>query len=130
MKTEEKAAKPRTGIVHFERRKYPRFSVDLPVEYCRADSSSSYGGRALNASEGGLLVDFPEPMDIGQQLNLKLFISSDSGLNAIEVLGEVVWMDMHFGKDWGDYRSGVKFVNISPEDRNGLKSFLVSLSES
>jgi c-di-GMP-binding flagellar brake protein YcgR len=129
MDTEGKAAKPRTGIVHFERRKYPRFSVDLPIEYYRTDSSSSHTGRALNASEGGLLIYFPEPMEMGQQLNLKLFFSSGPSLNAIEVLGEVVWMDIHFGKDWGDYRCGVKFINVSPEDRAHLKKFLISLSE-
>jgi len=130
MKTEEKVGKPRTGIVHFERRKYPRFSVDLPVEYSQMNSSIGHTGHALNASEGGLLIYFPEQIEIGQHINLKLFFSSGSELNTIEVLGEVVWMDMHLGKDWGDYRSGVKFINISPEDSNTLKSFLVSLSES
>ena len=129
MKTEEKVTKQRTGIVHFERRTYPRFSVDLPVEYYRINSSSSHTGHALDASEGGLLISFPEQMEIGQHLNLKLFFSLGSELNTIEVLAEVVWMDMHLGKDWGDYRCGVKFINISPEDRDRLKSFLVGLSE-
>jgi hypothetical protein len=50
-------------------------------------------------------------------------------LNSIEVLAEVVWMDIHLGKDWGDYRCGVKLMEISPEDLNRLKSFLRSLSE-
>jgi len=127
--TEEKVTKPRTGFVHFERRKYPRFSVDLPVEYYPINSSSSQTGRALNASEGGLLIYFPEQMEIGQNINLKLFFSLGSELNTIEVLTEVVWMDIHFGKGWGDYRCGVKFIDISPEDKNRLRSFLISLSE-
>ena len=33
MEAEGKDTKPRTGVVNFERRKYPRFSVDLPLEY-------------------------------------------------------------------------------------------------
>jgi hypothetical protein len=33
METIEKEIKSKTGIVYFERRKYPRFSADLPVEY-------------------------------------------------------------------------------------------------
>ncbi len=129
METEEKVTKPRTGIVHFERRKYPRFSVDLPVEYYQINSFISHTGHALNASEGGLLIYFPEQMEIGQHLNLKLFFSLGSELNTIEVLAEVVWMDIHLGKGWGDYRCGVKFIDISPEDRIRLKRFLMSLSQ-
>ena len=129
MKTEEEIAKPRTGIVHFEKRRYPRFSVDLPMEYYQTNASVSQKGRALNASEGGLLIYFPEQMEIGQYINLKLFFSLDSGLNTIEALAEVVWMDIHLGKGWGDYRYGVKFIDISPEDKAKLKSFIIGLSE-
>jgi c-di-GMP-binding flagellar brake protein YcgR len=129
MEIEEKDTKPRTGILNFERRRYPRFSVDLPVEYYPIDSSITRTDRALNASEGGLLVYFPEEMEIGQHLNLKLFFSSGRELNTIEVLAEVVWIDIHLGKDWGDYRCGLKFIDISPEDRTKLKSLLMSLSQ-
>ncbi len=129
MKTEEKVTKQRTGIVHFERRTFPRFSVDLPIEYYQINSSSSQTGRALNASEGGLLIYFPEQMEIGQHLNLKFFFSSSSELKTIEGVVEVVWTDIYLGKDWGDYRCGVEFINISPEDRTRLKTFLTGLSE-
>jgi len=44
-------------------------------------------------------------------------------------VNKVVWMDVYKGKDWGDYRSGVKFVDISPVDVDKLKSFLVSLPQ-
>jgi c-di-GMP-binding flagellar brake protein YcgR len=129
MKTEEKETKPRTGIVNFERREYPRFNVALPVEYYQINSSISYTGRVLNASEGGLLIYFPEQMEIGQHLNLKLFFSLGSELNTIELLAEVVWIDIHLGEGWGDYRSGVKFIDISPEDMRKLKNLLMSLSQ-
>jgi c-di-GMP-binding flagellar brake protein YcgR len=127
MKTEEKDTKPRTGVVNFERRKYPRFSVDLPIEYYRIDSSISHTGKALNISEGGLLIYFPEEMDVSQYLNLKLFLSLGSELNTIEVLAEVVWMDIHLGRA-GDYRCGVNIIDISPEDRTKLRNFISSLS--
>jgi hypothetical protein len=44
-------------------------------------------------------------------------------------MGEVAWIDIHLGKEWGDYRCGVKFTDISPDDLNKLKNFLKSLSE-
>ncbi len=127
MGTEEKGIKSRYGTVNFEKRKHPRFSVDLPVEYRRADLSADQG-RAVNASEGGLLLYLPELMGIGTHLRLKLFFTMGSELNAIEMLVEVVWVDIHLEKDWGDYRSGVRFVEISTGDLGKLKSFLGSLS--
>ena len=128
MKNGEKETKPRYGTVNFERRKYPRFNVDLPIEYYRIDSPISHAGRGLDISEGGLLLSFPEQMDIGQYIRLKLFLSLGSELNTIEVLAEVVWMDMHLGESRRDYRCGIKFIDVSPEDMTKLKSFLRSLS--
>jgi c-di-GMP-binding flagellar brake protein YcgR len=129
METEEEKTKHRVGIVNLERRSFPRFSVDLPVEYYRTNSTLSQTGRVVSVSEGGLLIYFPEQMEIGQHLRLKLFFASGSELNAIEIIAEVVWMDIHLGKGWGDYRSGVKFVDISSEDLNRLNNFLRSLTK-
>jgi c-di-GMP-binding flagellar brake protein YcgR len=127
VKKEEKETKLRYGTVNFEKRKHPRFSIDLPVEYSRTDLFVKHG-RAINASEGGLLLYLPEQVEIGQHLRLKLFFTSDAGLNAIETLVEVAWMDIYMGKDWGDYRVGVRFVEITTEDMGKLKNFLSSLS--
>jgi len=125
---EEKETKLRYGTVNFERRKYPRFNVDLPIEYSRIESSIGHTGKALNVSEGGLLIYFPEEMDIGQYIRLKLFLSLGSELNMIEVLAEVAWMDIHLTKGERDYRCGVNFIDVSPEDMTKLKSFLKNLS--
>ena len=126
---EEKERKSHYGIVNFERRKHPRFNIDLPIEYSLLPSPVSHPGRAFNASEGGLLVYFSEKVEISQLLQLKLFFPSGSELNGVELIAEVVWMDIHLGKDWGDYRCGLRFVDISPEGLNKLKRFLRSLSE-
>jgi hypothetical protein len=128
-KREEKKeeTKPLYGTLNFERRRYPRFSVDFPVEYTRKDMAVKQG-RVINASEGGLLVYFPEQMEIGQHLRLKLFLISGSELNMMEILNQVVWKDTLSGEGREDYRTGVKFVEISLEDQCTLKSFLSSLS--
>ena len=127
MRKEEIESKPRYGTVNFEKRKHPRFSVDLPAEYNRTDLSVKQG-HATNASEGGLLLYLPEPIEIGKQLRLKLFFSMASELQAIEALVEVAWTDIHLGKDWGDYRTGVRFIDISADDMSKLRNFLKSLS--
>jgi len=124
---DDRGARFRYGTVNFEKRKHPRFSVDLPVEYSRADVSADRG-RAMNASEGGLLLYVPELVGIGSHLRLKLFFTMGSELNTIDTLVEVVWVDVHLEKDWGDYRTAVRFVEISTEDMGKLRSFLKSLS--
>lgn len=129
MEKEEKESKPRIGVVSFERRKYPRFNIDLPIEYYRIDSPIGSAGRARNISEGGLLIYFPERLEIGQHLKLKLFFTLGSDLHSMEVVGEVVWVDIHLGEGWGDYKSGVKFIDTPQEDMTKLKDFLKRLSQ-
>ena len=109
-----------------EKRKYPRFNVNLPIKYSRTNLFFKYG-QAINASEGGLLVSFAEKIEIGQHLALKLFFPSLSELNIIEAIVQVVWMDIHLRKDWTwDYRTGVRFEDISPENMSIFKNILMS----
>lgn len=127
---DNKEGKPRIGIANIERRKYPRFSIDLPIEYRPVHSSISQKGRALNASEGGLLVYLPEKMEVGQHLHLKLFFHTGLSMNAIDMIGEVIWIDLHLMEmNWGDYRTGLKLIDISPEDLQKLRDFLLSLTK-
>ena len=110
----------------FEKRRHPRFSVDLPIEYWETNNPKSRPSRALNVSEGGLLMRLSEPLEIGQELRLNLFTGSGADLDPLEALVRVVWKDTHLGEE-GDYPSGVKFVDISWKDRDGLKNFLNTL---
>ena len=126
MRKEGDETKLRYGTVNFEKRKHPRFNLDLPIEYSRTDLFVKHG-RAVNASEGGLLLYLPEQMEIGQHLEIKVFFTSGSKMNTIETLVQVVWIDIHLGEGWGDYRTGVRFVDITPEDLGELKIFWRSL---
>jgi c-di-GMP-binding flagellar brake protein YcgR len=128
VKNRENETKNRHGAVNLEKRRHPRFNVDLPIEYYQIDSSINHTAHAFNASDGGLLLYLTEQMDIGQQLKGKLFFTSGSDLNTIQVLAEVAWVDIDLGEVWGDYRCGVKFIDVSPEDMTKLKNFLGSFS--
>ena len=118
--------KSRYATAHFEKRRYPRFNVNLPIEYRRTDLSID-DGRTINASEGGFAAYFPELLNVGQQLRAKLFFSSGPGLNAMEMVAEVAWVENQL-EDRKGYRTGVKFVDISPQDLERLKKFLIGLS--
>jgi c-di-GMP-binding flagellar brake protein YcgR len=126
---EPKEAKRHYGVVDFERRRHPRVKISLTLEYFRIDSSLKQTGRTSNASEGGLEIYVSDQLEVGDQLRLKVFFSSGVELKSIDVVAEVVWTDLRLGEAWGEYRSGVKFIEISPEDLQILKDFLMSFTK-
>jgi c-di-GMP-binding flagellar brake protein YcgR len=130
METEEKKAKVRYAVANLERGRNPRFPIRLAIEYSRANSPINQTGHTVDASEGGLQILLPEPMEIGQTLNMKLFFSSGSTLNSVQVLAEVVWINTQLGEGEKLFRTGVRFINISREGMTKLKDFLASLPES
>jgi len=112
-----------------EKRKHPRFDVDLPIRYGRTHLLFKFA-RAVNASQGGLLLRLPEEVGVGQRLALKLFFPLQSELNTVEASVQVVWMDLHMRKDWTwDYQTGVRFVDICTEDMIVLKNFLNNVGQ-
>lgn len=110
-----------------ERRKHPRFHIDLPVKYNSVNHFSPKDGRVTNVSEGGLLVNLPEEIVIGHRLKLTLFLRSHSELNVISPSVQVVWTGIQMKKDltW-NYSTGVRFVEIQPTDKVKFKSFLMN----
>jgi hypothetical protein len=110
-----------------EKRRHPRYRIDLPIEYTRRDLVVRHD-RAINASEGGLLAHFSEQLEVGQYLRIKLYYPSCSAFNFIELVTQVVWMDVDARKDWRDCLTGVRVMDISIEDLGDLKNFLASLS--
>jgi hypothetical protein len=114
----DKAASPQFA---FERRNHPRFLVELPVEYRRANDSSFHPCHTINFSEDGFMVAVSEQMKIDEELEMKIYFSSS--LNAVAAIVKIAWVDTEVDED-GYYRFGVSFVNISPMDMETLKGFL------
>ena len=113
-----------------ERRRHPRFNIDLPVKYDSRYHLFSKNGRTINASEGGLLVSLPEEIAVGQRLPLRLFFRSDSELDIFAPSVQVVWTGIHLKRDFTwDYRTGVRFVEIPPKDMIKYKHFLMSVTQ-
>ena len=123
MKNGERGPQSSHKTGNLEKRKNPRVSIDQPIEYTRRDLVVRHD-RAINASEGGLLAHFSEPMEVGQYLRIKLFFPSRSVFNVIEMVTQVVWMDVRPKKDRENYRTGVRYVSISGDDLRNLKKFL------
>lgn len=123
----EEDIKRRLGAVNFELRKYPRYSLELPIEYWETDLPQNHRGRTGNVSQGGLMLFVTEEMEIGRNLRVKIFFGSSLSFGFIEAQVEVVWRDMHWMSE-EDYRIGVKFVDISSEERGRLEDLLKKTS--
>jgi len=126
VKNGEREPQSSHGTGNLEKRRYPRLRIDLPIEYTRRDLVVRQD-RAINASEGGLLAHFSEPMEVGQYLRIRLFFPACSVFHVIEMVTQIVWMDVDPRKDRGVYRTGVRYIDMSIDDLRNLKNFLGSV---
>jgi len=113
------------SLIHFEeRRKYPRFLIDLPLEYRMSSNPNAHGGIVLNASETGLLLYSTEDMTVGTKLKITVLFPKGYELANFEVIGEIIWKNSDRKKGWGTNQYGLKFIQISQEDHWKLRQVL------
>ena len=102
-----------------DRREFPR--VNAPV-FCRPTGRPLFGRRqATDISMGGIRIFADEAPATGDRLELELFLPDSTEL---ECTVEVVWVeDLPEGSP-ARHDVGVKFVRITPEDRQRLSTVL------
>src|SRR4030043_113079 len=110
------------GVLAIEKRKHPRFSVELPLDYSRVEGKGTYGGMVANASEGGLLVYLPERIEIGGLLKIEIFYVRGLELDTIKAVAKVVWCDLAARESWGEHRYGLQFEYIDERDFSRLST--------
>jgi c-di-GMP-binding flagellar brake protein YcgR len=104
-----------------EGRKHRRADLSLPVEYRGNNPKSLRLGYTSNLSPNGVMVTLRERLRIGQKINLSIFLSLGKEVEAIRVNSRVVWV--HGADKEGSFFSGMKFIDLSPEDREKLREF-------
>lgn len=105
----------------YERRRYPRFPVDFPIDYRRADGDRAFVGKAINASEGGLMVCLEESMKTGTKLVLSMLFNLGYQLTEIKARCQIIWKDVGLVSDFPGYQYGLKFLEIDEYDISKLK---------
>ncbi len=114
-----------------ERRRRPRFSNALPVEYWQTDNPKIHLAKTVNICETGLMASLSEKIAVGETLRLKIFVISGRDLrtlHAIDVTAKVIWTKPDAEKI-GNYQTGMQFENISLKDLQRLKNFLYILGD-
>jgi len=107
-----------------EKRRYPRFLIDLPLEYRVIDISHAHGALVVNASEAGLLIKSVENIPISTNLDILVLFRKEFELVNFEVLAEVVWNKTHSKEGWTGYQCGLNFISIREHDRWKLRQLL------
>jgi c-di-GMP-binding flagellar brake protein YcgR len=107
-----------------DRRQYPRFLLDLPLEYRVMNVPKAYGGLVVNVSEIGLLIRSVKNMLIGTKLKIAVLFPKGYELANFEVLTTIVRKEPHCEEDWEGYEYGLKFIEILEEDRRKLRRII------
>lgn len=108
-----------TGI---ERRREKRHSIKLNVNYCHGDTYLF--SKSSNLSEMGIFLVCDKPLAAGTIIDLRF--DTPSGSEAIEVAGEVVWIDPGHGDS--EPGMGLRFVNPSEETKSRIKSIIRTIA--
>lgn len=107
-----------------DRRQYPRFLIDLPLEYRVMDGPKAHGGIVVNVSEIGLLIRSVKNMSIGMKLKIAVLFPKGYELANFEVFAEITRKDPCWEEDWEGYEYGLKFIQILEEDCRKLRQIL------
>ncbi|UCD70527.1 MAG: PilZ domain-containing protein [Syntrophobacterales bacterium] len=105
----------------YERRRHPRFPIDFPIDYHCEDGSRSFVGKAVNASEGGLMVCFEQSMNTGTKVVVSMLFNLGYQLTEIKARCQIIWKDVGLVSDFPGYQYGLKFLEINKDDISKLK---------
>jgi hypothetical protein len=125
---EKKMEKP---FSNKNRRRHPRFFIDVPLEYRDKDESCLRGAMVVNAGEGGFLIESPRDIPVGTELSMTVLYPKGFELATFKVTATIVWKEPSWKENlkreqyWKGYQYGLEFIQIWPEDRWKL-SFLLS----
>ncbi len=117
------------GFFLIERRKRPRFTLELPLDYSHTDNREEHGGIATNASEGGLLVYLPEVIEKGALLRFTILFVKGEEASRIKGIARVTWCDLAAKAVWGEYRYGLEFQSFNKGSLDELKILLREAAE-
>jgi hypothetical protein len=116
------------GIFIGERRRHPRFNVELPLDYS-IEHNDHYAGVAANAGKGGLVAYLPAAIAVGTSLNIEIIFMRGFELNSIRAKARVIWSNLAPKVTWGQYRYGLEFEKFQRGDVQKLKTLLKEAGE-
>ncbi len=101
-----------------DKRRFRRATLSAVVDLSR--KASHYTGYTENISEGGVFVATPEPLPIGEPLDLRLHLRSGGD---VVVRARVAWV-RKARADGPPAGMGLQFVSVPEEVREDIRRFV------
>jgi c-di-GMP-binding flagellar brake protein YcgR len=112
--------------IEAEKRRYHRLSLHLPMEYSLEESPRFRLAHTVDICEGGLSIHVPEKLRIGQNMIIKFYYPSPSGLDYGEALAEIIRVE-RLDRSGKEYRCALQFLDSSSDLLKKFQGFLKSL---
>lgn len=104
-----------------ERRNKERTQAINLLDYQVIDRQGQAGayslGRTLNISDDGMLMEPQTKMELGELV----LITLDLGEKLVQISGKIIHAS---GNKGGAYRAGIKFFNISDDERLAINNYI------
>ena len=118
---------PHQKMAFIERRKYPRFPCEFPID-CITNQSDIHVGIAANISQDGLLVSLQDRINVGASLMINLVFNQCFQLKIISANAVVVWSNVAHHAFRGRYRYGLRLIGMSDSVFSDFKGLLGQLA--
>ncbi len=106
----------------FDRRKHPRYLVEIPLDYTGIDTDHVSTGLTANASEGGVMTFIGDRVDVGTVLKVTLFFRLGFSFTAMEARSVVVWREDIWKEYMDNYKYGFRFLETENGELEKLRS--------
>ncbi len=107
-----------------DKRRYPRISVDFPIEYWVKYDGPAHGGIVVDASETGFLIYSTEEIPLGTKLKIAVLFPKEYELEIFEVFAEIIWQKANVKKGEEGYQYGLRLIQFVEEDHWKLRGLL------
>src|SRR6266568_5313623 len=115
-KTSFRAAR---ALMKRERRRNTRVPVEIPVTFRFNDGASQQHATTIDLGEGGIAVKLPQRPRNSDSMSVHFLLPGTD--HSIACIGQIAWENA--GRQFG-----IRFVDLSPENRAQLKTWLESRS--
>jgi len=99
-----------------QRRKHPKMSINVPLNFKIIGEPSQNPGLVINASATGLLIHTFKNMPTGKRISIEVLFQDGSKSSKVNAITEIIWKDIYVWEGWDAYQYGLKFVQILDED--------------
>lgn len=109
-----------------EKRRFIRFDIALKVNYTvQKDPKTEKTGMTKDISAGGMQFLTEEKIDVGNKLDLKMFIPE--ALNPAHMNGIALWSKETTSSKGSSYCTGIEFGKIEEDNKTTFLRFLCDM---